>query len=183
MSFSSSLARVRSTTVLAVRRAGKGAMAADGQVTVGTTVVKGKARKVRRLHEGKVLAGFAGSGADAVTLFDRLEEKLGEFSGNLPRAAVELAREWRSDRVLRRLDAMLVAMDPKSMFLLSGAGDVIEPDGEAIAIGSGGTYAVAAARALLGHTELSAPEIARESLRIAAEICIYTNDEIIVEEL
>lgn len=175
--------RIRSTTVLAVRREGKGAMAADGQVTVGQTVVKQKAKKLRRLHEGRVLAGFAGSGADAVTLFDRLEGKLGEYSGNLTRAAVELAKEWRTDRVLRRLDAMLIAMDAKGAFLLSGSGDVIEPDGDAIAIGSGGAYAVAAARALLAHTKLSAPEIAKESLQIAADICIYTNAAITVEEL
>jgi ATP-dependent HslUV protease, peptidase subunit HslV len=175
--------KTRSTTVLAVRRDGKGAMAADGQVTVGQTVVKQKAKKLRRLYDGRVLAGFAGSGADAVTLFDRLEGKLGEYSGNLTRAAVELAKEWRSDRVLRRLDAMLVAMDAKATFLLSGSGDVIEPDGDAIAIGSGGAYALAAARALLAHTELPAAEIAREGIQIAADICIYTNGAITVEEL
>ena len=174
---------VRSTTVLAVRRDGKAAMAADGQVTLGSTIVKGQARKVRTLSSGKILAGFAGASADAFTLFERLEIKLNEYAGSLPRAAVELAKDWRLDKALRRLDAMLVAADREHILLVSGTGDVIEPDDPVTAIGSGGPYALAAARALLEHTDLGAVEIAREAMSIAAGICIYTNAEIVVEEL
>ena len=177
------LGRIRSTTVIAVRRDGKGAMAGDGQVTVGATVVKSAARKVRALAGGRVLAGFAGASADAFTLLDRFEAKLEAHRHNLARAAVELAKDWRTDRYLRRLEAMLIVMDAESMLLLSGTGDVIEPDEGVIAIGSGGSYALAAARALLRHTALGAADIARESLRIAAEICVYTNAEIAVQEL
>jgi ATP-dependent HslUV protease subunit HslV len=175
--------RIHSTTVIAVRRDGKAAMAGDGQVSIGSTVVKGGARKVRALTYGKVLAGFAGASADAFTLLDRFEQKLEAQRHNLARAAVELAKDWRTDRYLRRLEAMLIVMDAESTLLLSGTGDVIEPDEGVIAIGSGGSYALAAARALLRHTALPAADIARESLRIAAEICIYTNQNITVEEL
>jgi len=173
----------RSTTIVAVRRNGKAAMAGDGQVSLGQTVMKGHARKVRRIAEGKVVAGFAGATADAFTLLDRFEAKLKEYRGSLQRAAVELAKDWRTDRYLRRLEAMLVVMDAKSTLLISGTGDVVEPDEGVIAIGSGGTYALAAARALMRNTDLSATEVARQALQIAAEICVYTNDEIIVEEM
>ena len=175
--------RFRSTTIIAVRRDGKGAMAGDGQVTLGSTVVKSAARKVRVLAGGRALAGFAGASADAFTLLDRFEGKLEAHRHNLARAAVELAKDWRTDRYLRRLESMLIVMDADGMLLLSGTGDVIEPDEGVIAIGSGGSYALAAARALLRHTPLTAPEIAREALRIAADICIYTNRSISVEEL
>ena len=175
--------RFHSTTIIAVRRDGKAAMAGDGQVSLGATVVKGGARKVRTLTSGKVLAGFAGASADAFTLLDRFEQKLEAHRHNLARAAVELAKDWRTDRFLRRLEAMLIVMDAESTLLLSGTGDVIEPDEGVIAIGSGGSYALAAARALMRHTALPAAEIARESLRIAADICIYTNQSITVEEL
>ena len=173
----------RSTTIVAVRRDGQAAMAGDGQVSLGQTVMKGQARKVRRIAEGKVVAGFAGATADAFTLLDRFEEKLKEHRGSLQRAAVELAKDWRTDRYLRRLEAMLVVMNAESTLLISGTGDVIEPDEGVIAIGSGGSYALAAARALLRNSELSAAEVARRSLEIAAEICIYTNNEITVEEM
>ncbi|MBC7173755.1 MAG: ATP-dependent protease subunit HslV [Polyangiaceae bacterium] len=176
-------ARFRSTTIIAVRRDGQGAMAGDGQVSLGQTVMKSGARKVRRLDEGRVLAGFAGASADAFTLLERFEAKLKDHRHGLARAAVELAKDWRTDRYLRRLEAMLVVMDKKDLLLVSGTGDVIEPDEGVIAIGSGGSYALSAARALFRNTELSAPDIARESLRIASEICVYTNDQIIVEEL
>jgi len=175
--------RVRSTTVIAVRREGTSAIAGDGQVSIGATVVKANARKVRKLGGGRVLAGFAGASADAFTLLDRFEAKLEAHRHNLTRAAVELAKEWRTDRYLRRLEAMLIVMDGTQMLLLSGTGDVIEPDEGVIAIGSGGSFALAAARALIAHTELGAAEIARESLRIAAQICVYTNESIIVEEI
>ena len=175
--------RIRSTTVVAVRRGDTVAVAGDGQVTLGQTVMKTKAKKVRRLHDGNVIVGFAGASADAFTLFERLEGKLKEYNGNLTRASVELAKDWRMDRMLRRLEAMLIAVDKKGSYLLSGTGDVIEPDGEVLAIGSGGSYALAAARALCRHTELGAAEIARTSLQIAAEICIYTNGEIVLEEI
>jgi len=158
-------------------------MAGDGQVSLGETVMKGQARKVRRIAEGKVVAGFAGSTADAFTLLDRFEAKLKEHRGSLQRSAVELAKDWRTDRYLRRLEAMLVVMDTEATFLISGTGDVIEPDEGVIAIGSGGSYALAAARALLRSTDLPAAEVARRSLEIASEICIYTNNEILVEEL
>src|SRR3954470_14858369 len=174
---------VRSTTVLLVRRDGRVAMAGDGQVTVGETVMKASARKVRRLYNDKILAGFAGATGDAFALLTRFEAKLEQYHGNLDRASIELSKEWRTDKVLRNLEALLVVADEQSSFLLSGNGDVIAPDDGVLAIGSGGSYALAAARALLLHTELSASEIARESMRIAGEICIYTNTNIIVEEL
>ncbi len=173
----------RSTTVVAVRRDGKAAMAADGQVSLGNTIMKSQARKVRRVGEGKVIAGFAGASADAFTLLDRFEGKLKEHRGNLSRAAVELAKDWRTDRYLRRLEAMLLVMDATATLLISGTGDVIEPDEGVVAIGSGGSYALASARALMRHTTLSAAEIARESLTIASEICIYTNASITLEEI
>jgi ATP-dependent HslUV protease subunit HslV len=171
------------TTIVAVRRAGKAAMAGDGQVTLGQTVVKGTARKVRRLAEGRVLAGFAGATADAFTLLERFEAKLKHHQYNLTRAAVELTKDWRTDRYLRKLEAMLIVLDAQTMLLLSGAGDVVEPDEGVIAIGSGGNFALAAAKALLVHTQLPAAEVARESLRIAGQICVYTNDSLVVEEL
>jgi ATP-dependent HslUV protease subunit HslV len=173
----------RSTTIVAVRRDGKAAMAGDGQVSLGETVMKGQARKVRRIADGKVIAGFAGATADAFTLLDRFEAKLKEFRGSLQRAAVELAKDWRTDRYLRRLEAMLVVMDASTTLLISGTGDVVEPDEGVIAIGSGGSYALAAARALVRNSDLSAAEIARRSLEIAAEICVYTNAQIVVEEM
>ena len=173
----------RSTTIVAVRRDGKAAMAGDGQVSLGQTIMKGQAKKVRRIADGKVVAGFAGATADAFTLLDRFEAKLKEHRGSLQRSAVELAKDWRTDRYLRRLEAMLVVMDAESTLLISGTGDVINPDEGVIAIGSGGSYALAAARALLRNTDLSASDIARRSLEIAAEICVYTNDEIVVEEM
>lgn len=177
--------RIRSTTILAVRRDSAVALAGDGQVTNEGQhmVLKSRARKVRRLSGGSVLAGFAGSGADAMTLFDKFEGCLDQARGSLSRAAVELARQWRGDRVLRRLEALLLVADRDHTFILSGGGDVIEPDEPAAAIGSGGGYAVAAARALLAHSALPAGEIARVSLGIAADICIYTNHEITLEEL
>jgi ATP-dependent HslUV protease subunit HslV len=173
----------RSTTIVAVRRDGKAAMAGDGQVSLGQTVMKGQARKVRTIADGKVVVGFAGASADAFTLLERFEAKLKEHRGSLQRAAVELAKDWRTDRYLRRLEAMLVVMNEDATLLISGTGDVIEPDEGVIAIGSGGSYALAAARALMRHTELSAAEVARNALQIAAEICVYTNQEITVEEL
>lgn len=175
--------RIRGTTILAVRRDGHVALGGDGQVTVGETVVKAHAQKVRALREGSVLAGFAGAVADALTLFEKFEEKLDRFPGNLPRAAVELAKDWRSDRVLRRLEALLAVVDGQHSFLLSGSGEVIEPDDGIVAIGSGGPMALAAARALSSHTQLSAAEIVRHSLEIVGEICIYTNTDITVLEL
>jgi ATP-dependent HslUV protease subunit HslV len=175
--------RIRSTTVLAVRRDGKVAMAGDGQVTMGETVMKNNARKVRRLMDGKVLCGFAGATADAFTLFDRFEEKLKEYSGDLLRAAVELAKAWRMDRSLRRLEALLLAADLSKTLLISGTGDVIEPAEEALAIGSGGNYAYAAALAYLEGSSFSAAEIAQRSLKIAGNICIYTNEQITLEVL
>ncbi len=174
---------MKGTTVLAVRRNGKIAMGGDGQVTIGNTVIKHTAKKVRTLHQGKVLAGFAGSTADAFTLFERFEKKLDQHQGNLARAAVELAKDWRTDRVLRRLEALMAVADSEGLFLISGTGDVLEPEGGVLAIGSGGPYASAAAQALINHTDLVSAEIVREALTIAARICIYTNDEITVEEL
>ncbi|MEZ0344608.1 MAG: ATP-dependent protease subunit HslV [Caldimicrobium sp.] len=173
----------KGTTIVAVKRDGKVAMAGDGQVTFGNTVLKHRAKKIRRLYKGQVLVGFAGATADALTLFERLEKKLESYSGQLLRAAVELAKDWRTDKILRRLEAFLIAADKEHLLLISGAGDVVEPDEEVIAIGSGGPMALASAKALLRHTNLSAKEIAEISLRIASEICIYTNSEIIVEEL
>ncbi len=175
--------RIRSTTVVCVRRNGVVVMAADGQVTLGDHVLKHTAKKIRRLYQEKILAGFAGSTADAFSLFGRFEAKLEQFSGNLGRAAVELAKDWRTDKMLRNLEALLIVADVGQTFLISGSGDVIDPDEAIAAIGSGGSYATAAARALLENTELGAREIAEKSLRIAGEICIYTNDKITVEEL
>jgi ATP-dependent HslUV protease subunit HslV len=171
------------TTILAVRHQGGCAIAGDGQVTLGQTVVKHTARKLRRLHNGQVLAGFAGSTADAMALFAKFEAKIEEFRGNLERATVELAKDWRTDRVLRRLEAFLVVADRDSSYLLSGAGDVITPDDGLIAVGSGGPFALAAARALARHTEMDAARLALEAMKIAAGICIYTNEEIVVESL
>jgi ATP-dependent HslUV protease, peptidase subunit HslV len=171
------------TTVLCVRHRGQVAIGGDGQVTIGTTVVKGGARKVRKLHHDTVLAGFAGAAADAFTLFARFEAKLDEHRGNLPRAAVELAKDWRTDRVLRRLEALLAVADREHAFIVSGTGDVIEPDDGLIGIGSGGPYALAAARALVTHSDLDAKGVVAEALRIAADICIYTNANITVEVL
>lgn len=173
----------RGTTVLAVRRDGVVALASDGQVTMGEAVVKKSAIKLRRMYKGKILAGFAGSTADAFSLFTRFETKLEEYRGNLERAAVELARDWRMDRSLRRLEAMLLVCDAGRIFLISGTGDVVEPDDGVIAIGSGGQYALAAARALISHTQLDAETIAREAMGVAAGICIYTNDEVTLEKL
>jgi ATP-dependent HslUV protease, peptidase subunit HslV len=175
--------RIRSTTVLAVRRDGHVVLGGDGQVTMGNTVVKSSARKIRRLHDGRIVAGFAGSAADGLTLFEKFEARLKEYGGNLTRAAVELAKDWRTDRVLRRLEALLLVADHHKTLMLSGTGDVIEPDGDAAAIGSGGSYALAAARALLGATTLSAREIAEQALTIAGDICVYTNGSRTFEEL
>jgi len=175
--------RIRSTTVLVVRREGKVAMAGDGQVTMGNTVMKNNARKVRAIRDGSVLVGFAGATADAFTLFDHFEGKLNEFQGDLTRASVELAKDWRTDRILRKLEALLLVADKSKTLLLSGTGDVIEPADDAIAIGSGGPYAYAAAMAYLDGTTLSAVEVAKRSLAIAASICIYTNEKILVEEI
>lgn len=171
------------TTILAVRRDGAVAIAGDGQVTLGNTVMKAGARKVRRLYNDSILVGFAGATADAFTLFEKFEAKLKETSGNLPRAAVELAKDWRTDRILRRLEAMLLAASKDSILLISGNGDVLEPDDQVASIGSGGSMALAAARALIAHTDMDAAAIAEESLRITAGICIYTNDRIVVEKL
>jgi ATP-dependent HslUV protease subunit HslV len=173
----------RSTTIICVRRKGKVALAGDGQVTLGDTVIKQGARKIRRLFNEKILAGFAGSSADSFALFSRFEAKLEQFHGNLSRAAVELAKEWRTDRALRHLEAVMIVADDKSTFLIAGNGDLIEPDDGIVAIGSGGAYALAAARALLRYTELSAREIVEESMHIAGKICIYTNENITIEEL
>ena len=177
------LSDVRATTVLAVRVQGRVAMGGDGQVTMGDTVVKGSARKVRLLKDGRIVAGFAGAVADAFTLFEKLEEKLERYPGNLQRAVVELAKDWRLDRYLRKLDALLAVADEDHLFLVSGNGDVIEPDDDVVAIGSGGSYALAAARALKENTELTAGEVVRKALEIAGEICIYTNKDIVVLEL
>ncbi len=173
----------RGTTIVAVARGGRVAVAGDGQVTMGNVVLKRTAKKIRRLHDGHVVAGFAGSTADAFTLFEKFEAKLSEFRGNLRRAAVELAKDWRTDRVLRRLEALMVVTDGKDLMLLSGTGDVIEPDDGVIGIGSGGSFALAAARALLLHSDLAAGEIAREAVRIASEICVFTNGNVVSEEI
>ncbi len=173
----------KGTTICCVRKDNQVALAGDGQVSLGNTVMKHGARKIRRLHQDQVLAGFAGSTADAFTLFEKFESKLQEFRGNLPRAAVALAKDWRTDRVLRRLEALLIVADKESTLVISGAGDVIEPDDGVAAIGSGGSFAQAAARAMLAHSPLEAQQIAEEALKIAAEICIYTNDKIAVEVL
>jgi len=174
---------LHSTTILAIRHGGRSVMAGDGQVTFGNTVVKQSARKIKRLYNDRILAGFAGSAADSFALFSRFESKLEEHRGNLQRSAVELAKDWRSDRILRRLEAMLIVLDPSSMFLLSGNGDLIEPDDGIVAIGSGGPYALAAAKALAANTQLSAKDIAEKAMAIAGQICIYTNQQVVVEEL
>jgi len=175
--------RLRATTILAVRTAAGAAIGGDGQVTLGNVVMKNDAKKIRKLYDGKVLAGFAGAAADAFSLLERFEAKLRDFQGSVPRAAAELAKEWRTDRVLRRLEAFLVVSDRESSFLLSGAGDVIAPDDGIVAVGSGAPYALAAARALVRHTGMDAGTVALEAMKIAAEICVYTNDAITVETL
>jgi len=175
--------QMHSTTIICVRKGDKVAIAGDGQVTLGDTVIKHGAKKIRRLYNNKILSGFAGSSADSFALFSRFESKLEQFHGNLSRAAVELAKDWRTDRALRHLEAVMVVADDKNSFLIAGNGDLIEPDDGLIAIGSGGPYALAAARALLKYTNLSAREIAEEAMRIAGKICIYTNDSVSVEEL
>ena len=174
---------IRSTTVLCVRRDGKVVMAGDGQVTLGDNVIKHSARKIRRLYQDKILAGFAGSTADAFSLFARFESKLEQYHGNLGRAAVELAKDWRTDKMLRQLEALLLVADQNQTFLISGQGDVIEPDTGIAAIGSGGSYATAAATALAEHSQLPARQIAEEAMKIAGKICIYTNDKVTIEEL
>src|SRR5438094_8284743 len=174
---------LRATTILAVRHKGRVVMAGDGQVTIGQTIMKHNARKLRRLYQDRVLAGFAGAGADALTLFERFEAKLQQVSGNLRRAAVELAKDWRTDRLLRRLEALLVVADRESSLVVSGTGDVIEPEDGLCAIGSGGNFALAAARVLVQHSTLDARQVAEEALRTAAAICVYTNDHLIIEEL
>jgi ATP-dependent HslUV protease, peptidase subunit HslV len=174
---------VRSTTVLCVRKDGKVVMAGDGQVTLGESIIKHTAKKIRRLYQDKILAGFAGSTADAFSLFSRFEAKLEQYHGNIGRAAVELAKEWRTDKFLRHLEALLLVSDKDQTFLLSGQGDVIEPDGGIAAIGSGGPYAQAAAQALADHTQLTAREIVEEAMKIAGRMCIYTNEKFVVEEL
>ena len=179
----SAVEQIRGTTILSVRRAGKVVIGGDGQVSMGNTVMKGNARKVRRLYKGQVLAGFAGATADAFTLFERFEGKLEKHSGNLTRSAVELAKDWRTDRMLRRLEALLVVADREASLILTGTGDVVEPEDSLMAIGSGGSYAQAAARAMLDTTELSAREIVERGLNIAADICVFTNHNLVIEEL
>ncbi|KPK77972.1 MAG: peptidase [candidate division Zixibacteria bacterium SM23_73] len=174
---------IHSTTIICVRHKGKIALAGDGQVTIGQTVLKQKANKIRSLFKGKVLAGFAGATSDAFALFSRFEGKLEEYRGNLSRAAIELAKDWRMDKALRRLEALLIVADKENSFLISGTGDVVEPDDGIIAIGSGGPYALAAARALIKHTGLSAKEIALEAMKITSDICVYTNNQFVVQEL
>ncbi len=174
---------VRATTILGVVKDGKAVMAGDGQVSLGETIMKHKATKVRPMYKDQVLVGFAGAAADAFNLFERLEGKLETFSGNLTRAAVELAKDWRTDKILRRLEALLLAMDKEHILIISGTGDVIEPDESVAAIGSGGPYALAAAKALLDHSDLDATAIVREAMKIAASICVYTNENIVIHEL
>ncbi len=180
---SNNQARIRSTTILSVRRGDKVVIAGDGQVTMGDTIMKSGARKVRRLYSDKVIAGFAGATADAFALFQRFESKLEQFHGQLNRAAVELAKDWRTDKMMRNLEALLVVADNQSTLVISGNGDVIEPDDGIVAIGSGGPYALAAARALLRSTDLSARQIAEESMKVAGEICIYSNQNLVIEEI
>ncbi len=179
----SEITPLHATTILAVRRNGKTAIAGDGQVTVGATVMKHNAKKVRKLYNDKILAGFAGATADAFTLFEKFEAKLEQYHGNLTRAAVELAKDWRTDKVLRRLEALMIVADAERSFILSGNGDVIEPESGVAAIGSGGPYALAAAQALMAHTGLDVRTIVEEAMKIAGDICIYTNKEISIEEL
>lgn len=176
-------AEYHGTTILAIRRNGKAAIGGDGQLSYGETVIKASGKKIRRLYEGKVLAGFAGGVADALTLFDLFEKKLNEYHGDLTRAAIELAKEWRMDRNLRRLEADLIVMDKEKMFLVSGQGEIIEPDDDVVALGSGGPYALAAVRAMVKHSKLSAKEMCRTALEIAADICVYTNNHLSIEEL
>jgi len=171
------------TTIIGLKHKGKVAIGCDGQVTAGDAIMKHTARKIRKMYNNKILAGFAGSTADALTLFERFEAKLDEFGGNLPRSVVELAKDWRQDKVLRRLEAMLAILDKDHAYIVSGAGDIIEPDDGIVAIGSGGSYALAACRAMIVHANISAKEIVEESIQIAAAICIYTNKEIFIEEL
>jgi ATP-dependent HslUV protease subunit HslV len=175
--------KVRATTILSVRKDGRAVMAGDGQVSLGETIMKRKAKKVRFMYKEQVLVGFAGAAADAFNLFEKLEGKLEKFNGKLSRAAVELAKDWRTDRILRKLEALLLAMDKEQTLIISGTGDVIEPDEAVAAIGSGGPFALAAARALLEHSDLDAVAIAREAMKITASICLYTNDEISVHEI
>jgi len=174
---------IRSTTIIAVRRDGQVAIASDGQVSMGNTIMKKTAKKLRVMDEGKLIAGFAGSTADAFTLFEKFEAKLSEFHGNITRAAVELAKDWRTDKILRRLEALLIVANKEKTFLISGNGDVIEPDDGVTAIGSGGPYALAAARSMVKHSNLSAREIVEESIQVAADICVFTNNNVVVEEL
>jgi len=175
--------KIRATTILAVRHNGRAVMAGDGQVTLNDTVMKHKAVKVRFMFKDRVLVGFAGAAADAFNLFERLEGKLEKFNGNLTRAAVELAKDWRTDKILKRLEALLLAMDEEHTFIISGTGDVIEPDESVAAIGSGGAYALAAAKALMTHSDLDTPDIVRESMKITASICLYTNEHIVIHEI
>ncbi len=175
--------KIRATTILAIRKNGRAVMAGDGQVSFGDTIMKQKATKVRYMFKDRALVGFAGAAADAFNLFERLEAKLETYNGNLTRAAVELAKDWRTDKILRRLEALLLAMDKEHIFIISGTGDVIEPDESVAAIGSGGPFALAAAQALVQHSDLDADAIARESMKIAASICVYTNDEVVIHEL
>ncbi len=174
---------IRGTTILGIRKDGLVAMGGDGQVTLGDTVMKRRARKVRKIHDGRILTGFAGASADALTLFDKFEAKIEQYKGNLTRAVVELAKEWRTDKILRRLEALLVVMDAEHSFVVSGTGEVVEPDDGIVAIGSGGGFALAAARALYAHSKLDARAIVEESLKVASQICVYTNEEISVEVL
>ena len=174
---------IRGTTIIAVRKNGKVAVAGDGQVSTGSTIMKHTARKVRRLYQNKVLAGFAGATADAFTLFERFEKKLEQYNGNLTRSAVELAKDWRTDKILRRLEALMIVADETGSFIISGNGDVIEPDDGIAAIGSGGSFALAAARAMMKYADIDASKIAEESLKIAADICVYTNSNIVLEEI
>ncbi|MBI5198928.1 MAG: ATP-dependent protease subunit HslV [Nitrospirae bacterium] len=171
------------TTIIAIRRDGKTAIAGDGQITIGNTIMKHNAKKIRKMYNDRILAGFAGATADAMTLFEKFETKLEAYHGNITRAVVELAKDWRTDRILRRLEALLIVADMEHTFILSGTGDVIEPEDGIAAIGSGGPFAQAAAKALLAHTDMSAREIVEEAMRIASKICIYTNEQIIVEEI
>lgn len=174
---------IKSTTVICIRHKGQVAMAGDGQVSMGQTILKQTAKKIRRLYKDKVLAGFAGATSDAFALFSRFEAKLEEYRGNMSRAAIELAKDWRLDKALRQLEALLIVADKKSSFLISGTGDVVEPDDGIIAVGSGGPYALAAARALISHTDLSARDVVLEAMKITAGICVYTNNQIVIEEL
>ena len=175
--------KIRATTILAVRKNGKSVMAGDGQVTLGETIMKHKAKKVRFMYDDKVMVGFAGAAADAFNLFERLEGKLEKYNGKLTRAAVELAKDWRTDKILQKLEALLLAVDEENTLIISGTGDVIEPDEAVAAIGSGGPYALAAAKALVDHSDLDAADIAREAMKITASICLYTNDEIEIHEI